>query len=149
MIIKPDLGGRIFAGVAGGVLVIMGCAGATVPFPGLIFTCVGLPLAVFAFGFAFGAAQTRIDDEGIFQRNFFFLSKKFTWTEIQSGGIVSETYNQKDSSGWTERRTRTYVTFVNREEKKLHINANGAGPENWWHEMRRIAKEKLGERFDG
>jgi hypothetical protein len=148
MIIKPELGGRIFSGTAGAVLLIMGCAGVTIPFPGLIFTCMGLPLAVFAFGYAFGAAQTRIDDEGIFQRNFFFVPKKFAWTEIESGKIVSDTYNYKDSSGWTSRRTRTFVTFVSKE-KKLHINAQSTGPENWWHEMRRVAKEKLGERFDG
>jgi hypothetical protein len=103
----------------------------------------------FAFGYAFGAAQTRIDDEGVFQRNFFFMSKKFAWGEIQKGEIVSQDYDYKDSSGWTSRRTRTFVTFVNGEDKKIHINVKSSGPENWWNQMRQIAKEKLGERFDG
>lgn len=148
MIIKPELGGRIFSGTAGAVLLLLACTGVTIPFPGLLFTCIGLPLAVFAFGYAFGAAQTRIDDDGVSQRNFFFMSKKFAWNEIENGKIVSETYDHKDSSGWTSRRTRTYVTFVSKD-KKLHINAKSTGPEDWWHAMRRIAKEKMGEKFDG
>ena len=149
MIIKPDLGGRIFWGTAGAVCLIMACTGVTIPFPGLLFTCLGLPLAVFSFGYAFGAAQTRIDDDGIFQRNFFFVPKQFKWGEIEKGDIQTSTYNSKSSSGWTERRTSTKVVFINKENKKLYININSAGPENWWNEMRSIAKEKLGERFDG
>lgn len=149
MIIKPNLGGRIFWGVAGGTMFILACAGLGLMPMGLIFTCLGLPIAVFSFGYAFGVAFTRVDDEGVFQRNFFFMSKKFAWGDIENGGIVSQDYNYKDSSGWTSRRTRTFVTFVNKEEKKIHINSNNAGPENWWHEMRRIAKEKLGEKFEG
>ena len=148
MIIKPELGGRIFWGLAGFSLLVTACAGLTVPMPGILLTCLGLPLAVFSLGYAFGAAQTRIDDDGIFQRNFFFMSKKFTWGEIENGKIVSETYDHKDSSGWTSRRTRTYVTFVSKD-KKLHINAKSTGPEDWWHAMRRIAKEKMGDKFEG
>lgn len=149
MIIKPELGGRIFWGVSGATLLVLACAGLGILPMGLIFTCLGLPLAVCAFGYTFGAAFTRIDDEGIFQRNFFFMSRKFTWGEIQKGGIVSQDYNYETSSGWTERRRRTFVTFVNNEDRKIHLNVKSAGPENWWHEMRRIAKEKLGEKFDG
>ena len=149
MIIRPDLGGRIFSGTAGAVLLILACTGLTIPFPGVLFICLGLPLAVFAFGYAFGAAQTQIDEDGVSQRNFFFVPKKFTWNEIVSGKIASETYNSKDSSGWTTRRTRTYALFVNKEGKKIYVNANNSGPEEWWDAMRRISKEKLGERFDG
>lgn len=148
MIIKPNLGARIFSGTAGAVLIILACTGVTIPFPGLIFTCLGFPLAVFAFGFAFGAAQTRVDDEGIFQRNFFFMSKKLAWNAIESGRIVSQQYDHKTSSGWTERRTRTYVEFKG-GDMKININANSSGAENWWHEMRRIAREKMGDKFDG
>lgn len=149
MLIRPELGGRIFWGAAGFTLVITACAGLTVPMPGILLTCLGLPLAVFAFGYAFGAAQTRIDEDGVFQRNFFFLPKKFSWTEVESGRIVSETYDYKDSSGWTSRRSRTYVTFVSKDGRKIYINAKSSGPEEWWDAMRRIAKEKLDERFDG
>lgn len=149
MIVKPDLGSRIFSGTAGAVLLIMACAGLTIPFPGVIFICVGLPLAVFAFGYAFGAAQTQIDEDGVSQRNFFFVPKKFGWGDIENGKIASETYTSKDSSGWSTRRTRVYAMFVNKEGKKIFINAKSSGPEEWWDAMRRIAKEKLGERFDG
>lgn len=149
MIIKPELGGRIFSGTAGAVCLILACTGVTIPFPGLIFTCFGLPLAVFAFGYAFGAAHTNIDDDGILQRNFFFVPKKMAWTEIESGKLVSETYDYKDSSGWTSRRSRTYVTFADKEGRKIYINAKSSGPEDWWDAMRRIAKEKMGEKFEG
>ena len=149
MIIKPNLGGRIFWGVAGATMFILACTGLGLMPMGLLFTCLGLPIGIFAMGYAFGAAQTRIDDEGIFQRNFFFVPKQFKWGEIEKGDIQTSTYDSKSSSGWTERRTRTTVVFINKENKKLYINASSTGPENWWTEMRRIAKEKLGERFDG
>lgn len=149
MLIKPKLGGRIFWGAAGFTLVITACAGLTVPMPGILFTCLGLPLAVFAFGYALGAAQTRIDEDGVFQRNFFFVPRKFSWAEVESGRIVSETYDYKDSSGWTSRRSRTYVTFVNKDGKKIHINIKSSGPEEWWDAMKRIAKEKMGGKFEG
>jgi hypothetical protein len=149
MLIRPELGGRIFSGTAGAVLLILACTGVTIPFPGLIFTCLGLPLAVFAFGYAFGAAHTQIDEDGISQRNFFFVPKKFAWGEIESGKIVTESYNYKDSSGWTSRRSRTYVLYINKEGKKIYINAKSTGPEEWWDGMRRISKEKMGDRFEG
>lgn len=148
MIIKPELGGRIFAGLAGFSLLITACAGLTIPIPGILLTCLGLPLAVFSFGYAFGAAITRVDDDGLFQRNFFFMSKKFGWNVLENGKIVSQTYGHKDSSGWTSRRTRTYITFVSRENKKIHINSKSSGPEDWWDALRRIAKEKMGGKFE-
>ena len=149
MIIKPDLGVRIFWGVAGFSLVITAFA-ALSAFPvGLPISCVALYLAVCSFGFTFGAAQTRIDGEGISERNFFLMSKKFPWGEIESGRIYSESYYYKDSVGSTETRQRTLVEFKNQQGKKLRILSRYVGPENWWHEMRRIAKEKLGERFEG
>lgn len=149
MIIKPNLSGRIFWGVAGATMFILACAGLGLMPMGLLFICLGLPIGIFAMGYTFGAAQTRIDDEGIFQRNFFFVPKQFKWGEIEKGDIQTSTYDSKSSSGWTERRTRTTVVFINKENKKLYINASSTGPENWWTEMSRIAKEKLGERFDG
>lgn len=146
MIIKPDLGGRIFWGTAGATLVITACAGLSVlPF-GLILTCPGLILAVFSFGYAFGATQTRVDDEGIFQRNYFLMTKKFSWNEIEKGRAVSESYNYKDSSGWTSRRTRTYFAFSS-NGKNIYINQKSSGPENWWADVLNLAKTKLGDKF--
>ena len=149
MFIKPELGGRIFWGLAGFSLIVTACAGLSVPMPGILLTCLGFPLAIFSFGYAFGAAITRIDDDGIFQRNFFFLPRKFTWNEIESGKITTDTYDHKDSSGWTSRPRRTYVLFVNNEGKNIFINAKSSGPEEWWDAMRRISKEKMGDKFDG
>ncbi len=146
MIIKPNLGIRIFWAVAGITLVIMACFGVSIVPVGLIFTCIGGPLAICAFGYAFGVAQTRLDDEGVFQRNFFFMTKKILWDEIESAKIESEDYNYTDSSGWTSRRTRTYISFASKD-KKIHINANSSGAENWWNDMRSMVKDKLGERF--
>jgi hypothetical protein len=148
MIIKPSISGRIFWGVTGFTMLILSCGGIGVPFPGIFITCLSFPLAVFALGYTFGIALTRLDDEGIFQRNFFFISKKLLWNEIQRGEIVSEDYNYTDNSGWTSRRTRTNMTFIGKD-KKIHINVDSSGPENWWEDLRTMAKEKLGERFDG
>jgi len=77
------------------------------------------------------------------------LPRKFTWNEIESGKITTDTYDHKDSSGWTSLRTRTYVLFVNNEGKKIFINTKSSGPEEWWDAMRRISKEKMGDKFDG
>jgi len=147
MVIKPNLGSRIFWGVAGAILIITGCAGLTVPLPGLILTCLGLPLAVFAFGYTFGAAQTQVDKNGIFQRNFFFLKKKFEWKDIESGKVETSSYNHTDSNGWTERRNRTHLRLTS-DGKKLYINARGSGPENWWADLLKMVRDKLGEKFE-
>lgn len=147
MIIKPPMSGRIFWATAGVTLLITGCSMSALVFPvGLLLLCIALPLAIFSFGFAFGAVQTRVDDEGIFQRNFFFMTKKFLWNEIESARVESANYNHTDSSGWTSRRTSTYMSFVNKD-KRIHINVNSAGPEGWWENMKSITKEKLGDRF--
>ena len=149
MIIKPNWGTRIFWGVAGVTLLITGCSMSALVFPvGLIVLCVALPLAVWAFGYAFGAAQTLLDEEGMFQRNFFFLTKKFAWNEIESGKIESVTYNSTDSSGWTRRGTSTYIAFRSKD-KSIYINSSDVGPEGWWVEVKALAKEKLGEKFEG
>lgn len=148
MIIKPPISGRIFWGVAGVTLLITGCSMSALAFPvGLFVLCVALPLSVCSFGFAFGAVQTRVDKEGIFQRNFFFLTKKFAWHEIENAKVESVNYNYTDSSGWTSRRTRTYLSFVSKD-KRININVNSAGPEGWWEDMKSMAKGKLGERFE-
>lgn len=146
MIIKPNLGSRIFWGAAGATMLILACAGIGVPFPGLLFTCLGLPIAVFSFGYAFGAAHTRVDDEGLFQRNFFFTSKKFPWSDIESARVVSYDYQSRDSSGWTRRRTHTYMQFTC-AGKNLNINKTSSGLENWWTDLHNVAAEKLGDKF--
>ena len=149
MIIKPNIGARIFAGTAGVALFIPACLGITIPFPGLIFTCLGLPLAALAFGYAFGVAQTHVDEAGISQRNFFFMSKELAWSQIENGTIVSQEYEHEDKdTGWTESRTRTFMEFKT-SDTTIRVNANSAGPENWWNELRRIAKEKLDDKFEG
>lgn len=149
MIIKPNTGARIFAGTAGAALLITACLGITVPFPGLIFTCLGLPLAVLAFGYAFGVAQICIDEAGISQRNFFFMSKKLAWSRIENGKIISQEDEHTDEdTGWTESRTRTFMEFK-AGDAMIRIPANSAGSENWWDELRLIAKEKLGDQFEG
>lgn len=149
MIIKPNLGMRIFSGTAGVVLLMLACIGITVPFPGLIFTLLGLPLSIFACGFAFGAAQTHVAEEGILQRNFFFRTKRLSWNEIERGRIASEEYrDQQSAAGWIEYRTRTFMEFQG-NGTKMRVNANSSGPEDWWDELRRLSKEKLGEKFEG
>lgn len=147
MIIKPNLGARIFSATAGLTLLMMACFGISVLPIGLIFTCFGGPLAIFSFGYAFGVTQTRLDDDGVFQRNFFFMTKKFLWNEIASAKIESVNFNRVDSSGWTSRGTRTHMLFVNNDGKKIYVNANGTGAENWWGDLRKMTIEKLGDRF--
>ena len=147
MILRPNLGARIFWGVAGVTLLITGCSMSALVFPvGLIVLCISLPLAVWSFGFAFGAAQTRFDEEGVFQRNFFFLTKRFAWNEIENARIESVAYDRTDSSGWTTRGTSTHIVF-NTKEKRLYINSTDMGPEDWWENIRKITREKLGQRF--
>lgn len=147
MIIKPPMSGRIFWAAAGVTLLITGCSMSALAFPvGLLILCIALPLAVFSFGFAFGAVQTRVDDEGVFQRNFFFMTKKFLWNEIENAEIHTVAYNRTDSSGWTSRGTRTYIAFTS-DGKNININSGNAGPENWWEDMKLMAKDKLGDRF--
>ena len=149
MVIKPNVGARVFSAVAGVLLIMMACLGLTVPFPGLLFTVLGIPLGVFAFGYAFGVAQTRVDVTGIFQRSFFFRSKQLEWGKIESGRIVEEEYrDQRSSAGWVEYRTRMVMEFKG-DAAKIRINANNSGPENWWDEVRKLAKEKLGNKFEG
>jgi hypothetical protein len=149
MVIKPNNGARVFAGTAGAVLLFTACLGLLIPFPGLIFTCLGLPLAALAFAYAFGVAQTRVDSEGIHQRNFFFVIKKLAWPGIESGKVVSQEYEHTDEdTGWIESRTRTFMEFSG-GDVKIHVLANSSGHQDWWDELRRIAKEKLGEKFAG
>ncbi len=149
MVIKPSIGARVFSAVAGISLIMMACLGITVPFPGLIFTVLGLPLGIFALGYTFGAAQTRVDATCIFQRNFFFRSKQLAWDKIESGRIVSEEYrDQHSTASWIEYRTRTVMEFKG-GDVKFRINANNSGSENWWDELRKLAKEKLGNNFEG
>jgi hypothetical protein len=148
MIIKPGIGARIFAGTAGTALLLLAFVGLGVPFPGLVFTCLGGPFAIFAFGYVLGTAQTRVDSQGISQCNFFFRSKKLLWNEIESAGIASEEYrDQQSTASWIEYRTRTVMNFK-ANGTLIRINANSAGPENWWDQLRQIAKERLGDRFD-
>jgi hypothetical protein len=148
MIIRPNPGSRWFWGAAGVTLLITGCSMSVLAFPvGLLLLCIALPLAVFSFGFSFGAVQTLVDQEGIFQRNFFFMTKKFRWNEIESGKVAQSSYNRTDSLGWTSRGTITYLSFSS-GGKHLRINSGESGPQNWWNEVRRIAEEKLGDRFE-
>lgn len=148
MIIKPNIGARIFWGAAGVTLLLTGCSMSALAFPvGLIILCIALPLAVCSFGFAFGAVQTCINDDGIFQRNFFFMTKNFLWDEIENAKIESVNFNRTDSSGWTTRGTRTYLLLKN-IDKKMSIYSAETGPENWWEDMKSIVKDKLGERFE-
>jgi hypothetical protein len=149
MIIKPGIGARIFAGTAGTVLLLLAFVGLGVPFPGLVFTCLGGPLAMFEFGYVLGTAQTRVNAEGITQRNLFFRSKRLLWNEIESAGIVSEEYrDQQSTASWIEYRTRMVMSFKG-NGTLIRINASSAGTENWWDQLRQIAKERLGDRFDG
>jgi hypothetical protein len=148
MIIKPAMGARIFSGLAGITLLITGCSMSALVFPvGLIILCITLPLAIWSFAYAFGAAQTRLDEQGIFQRNFFLLSRKLDWAEVETGKIASANYNYTDSSGWARRGTRTYLLFTG-AGKSIHINASSSGPENWWNDVQKIAREKLGDAFN-
>lgn len=147
MIIKPLISARIFWGTAGITLLITGCSMSALIFPvGLIVLCIALPLAVFSLGYAFGFAQTRVDDEGVFQRNFFFMTKKFLWNEIKNAKIESINFNRRDSSGWTTRGTRTHLLLTS-NDKKIYINAHSSGPDGWWDDLKSKAQEKLGERF--
>lgn len=147
MIIKPLMSARIFWATAGVTLLITGCSMSALAFPvGLIVLCIALPLAVCSFGYAFGAVQTRLDEEGIFQRNFFFMTKKFLWNEIENARVESVNFNRTDSSGWTTRGTRTHL-MLKSKDKNIYINSHGVGPENWWEDMQKMAKEKLGEKF--
>jgi hypothetical protein len=147
MILLPNAGARWFWAAAGVTLLITACSMSVLVPGGVLLLCIALPLAVFSFGFSFGAVQTRVDEEGIFQRNFFFMTKKFKWSEIESGKVAQSAYNHTDSSGWTSRRTATYLLFSS-GEKSLRINAGDSGPEDWWSEVRRIAQEKLGDKFE-
>jgi hypothetical protein len=148
MIIKPAMGARVFWAAAGITLLITGCSMSVLVFPvGLVILCIALPLAVCSFGFAFGATQTRIDDEGIFQRNFFFMTKKLDWNEVEAGKIESANYTRTDSSGWSSRGTRTYLLFTG-AGRNIHVSAGDTGPENWWSDIQKIAREKLGDKFN-
>lgn len=148
MIIKPMISARIFSATAGLTLLITGCSMSALVFPvGLIILCIALPLAVFSFGFAFGAVQTCVDDDGVFQRNFFFMTKKFLWNEIENAKVEVINFNRVDSSGWTSRGTRTHL-LLKSKDKKIYVNSSGTGPENWWDEVKKLAKEKLGERLE-
>ena len=147
MIILPNTGARWFWAAAGVTLLITACSMSVLVPGGVLLLCIALPLAVCSFGFSFGAVQTRVDEEGIFQRNFFFMTKTFKWNQIESGRVAQSTYNHTDSSGWTTRGTSTYLLFSS-GGKYLRINSGDSGPENWWSEVRRIATEKLGDKFE-
>ena len=43
---------------------------------------------------------------------------------------------------------RTFVEFKG-GDVQIRINANGSGAENWWNDLQEIAKEKLGDTFEG
>jgi hypothetical protein len=147
MVIKPAMGARIFSAIAGITLLITGCSMSVLVPVGFIILCIALPLAVWAFGYAFGATQTRMDEEGIFQRNFFLMTRKLAWSEVESGKVESSNYNYTDSSGWARRGTRTYLLFSG-TGKNVHINANNSGPEDWWSDAQKMAREKLGDKFN-
>ena len=149
MIIKPTISMRIFSGLAGFTLFLTGCSLSAVAFPvGLLVLCIALPLGIFSLAHAFGAVFIRVNEDGIFQRNFFLLSKNFKWNEIERGEAYITSYNYKTSSGWTERRTKSMILFE-KESKRINIDGKlyTCEEEGWWPKVIGMAKEKMGDTF--
>ena len=96
--------------------------------------------------YAFGAVYVRVDEEGVFRRNFFLASTRWTWGEIDTGEAATVNYQYKDSSGWVSWRNRNVINYF-RGPRRISLNAHDRGPENWWNDVLQLSAKKLGEKF--
>lgn len=148
MIIKPAPGGRLFWSVAAITMFGMACLGLAVFPPGLLLTCLALPIGMLGALYALGFSQTRIHNQGIASRNFFLITKYFKWAEIEEGKAYTQSAIQKDSSGWSQQKRKNLISF-RKGKRWLHIDGelNTSETKDWWDVLIDMSKEKLGERF--
>lgn len=131
VIAKAPLFNQLGISVFGATSLMLACIGPTLLFPfGLIFFCVGLPLSVVFFLWAW-VPETRFDDQGVTQRNLWFQTQTLAWRAVDSVRLDSYTHESRGDDGWARRTNRRVIEIIG-GAVKIHLDMP-ANDTTAWH----------------